>query len=293
MTMKKLPQLFDKKLPIPDQNTTIAAAHAALYKASGLWYEVIVISFLGFFALHYFSFNDALDSHPLASYLRWAIILVIIIAFCGLLAKDIKRHHELDNAIGECYEAYLNDPIHRSYTNQLSIYHDCLSEWKFISFETAHLIEVAKKYYDDERWEKHALLFETEQEPNGLLSTFNCEQLTLKNFNFYRTEYGQPLRLVQLYQKYLSFDDTCKFMHLYKQCLSSFDSEFDEKFFISTLVDLRHALGEEEYELLKDINECFGYLIEMTTQKQAAYLLFKQRYLALTQALKANQTPFC
>lgn len=290
--LKKLPQLYEKAPPIPDQNNTITALYNVMHKTRRPFEKSIAIVFVGLFAIIFFAFSDLLGTHPLANYLPWAVLVFAVLASYLLMAGKTKQTDELVRQLKACYADYTNNPIHKHYHNQIGFYHTCLREWNSICFEHEHLIEVTKMYYNEDRWDDHAALFEPREESGKSLKSLGGEKLYMEKFDFYRKYYGQPLRLSQLYKDHLSFEDTCHFFKVHKQYIASFDHQFDEGYFIETLINLKDVLAEEENELLKDINDCFAYLIEITAERQAAYLKFKRRYLALTQKIGANQAPF-
>ena len=289
---KKLPQLFEKALPIPDRKATITAVHKYMLKIKGPFDGPLVIVFLGLFAINVFALTDPLGAHPLSSYLPWLVLLASFVALGLLMLRKVKQTEELTTQINACYAKYLNHPIHLSYNNQLDFYHSCLREWKFICFENEHLIQVTKTYYHENQWNDHVRQFETSVKLRELGDGLAEESSFMKSFYSYQIRYGHPLRLSQLYKDHLTFDKTCRFMQAYQQCKASFTPQFNDQLFIKTLTDLQAVLAAEEADLLKDINDCFRDLITTIVARQEVYLQFKQHYLTLTAALGVNQAPF-
>ncbi|WP_293298623.1 hypothetical protein [Pedobacter sp. UBA4863] len=290
--LKTFPQLFEKALPVPDQDTTINAVYDTLYRVKGPFDGPFAIVFVGLFAINFFAFTDWMDNHPLTTYLPWAVVFFTMLALWLLIAQQLKQNSELVKQIEQCYTDYHKDYIHVSYSNEIDIYHGCLGAWKYHHLEKVHLLNYSKMHDIENRWLAHIrqfgptnILAEMHQTPRGQrLETYGF-------FPFYFLS-GEPLRLSKLYKDYLTFEETLRVFEIYKTLKASFEVEVDDLGLAKAMIAHQSFLADEEAEILKETNECLQNLIEIEQDRQAAYLKFKRRYLELTKDLDAQQTPF-
>jgi len=274
------PQLHFEKLAIPDLQQSHSIIHTSIMHRISFKNPLIVM-LIGLAILMLSIIFFPLGSKRSPIYVPFAILVIGMSAFL-ILMKQLFRSVSINHdALNECYDNYLKNPVHSDLENDIWLYHKCMAEWNELKHELRYLKDYTKYFYKENEWLEHMRQFGPTMVSSHIIHTPRGQRLKVHGFFPFYQHYELNQSLRSLHEHYLTIAEIRKFLAIKRHLIATFSCKPDAAEIKKAEKQLKAELDIQNEGLQAEMFELFKSIQKASKKRDLLYLSFRIRHAEL------------